>query len=71
MVTRHGVLASPLKLGAPDEVLGIDQRVADEACAADHADEFLARESIPLLARHLRVIDLGIISRVYRCRPFF
>lgn len=46
-------------------MLSIDQRVTDEACAADHADEFFFRQSIPLLTRDLCVVDLDFISRLY------
>lgn len=60
MEARHRVLARSLKFRAPNEVLGIDERITDEACAADHADEFFFRKCIPLLARHLGVVDLEL-----------
>lgn len=60
MEARHGVLARSLKFRAPDEVLGINKRVTDEACAADHADELFFWKGIPLLTRHLRVVDLEL-----------
>lgn len=65
MITRHGVFTSSFEFRTPDEVLGIDYRVTDEACATNHADEFFFRKSIPLLARHLRIIDLDSISRFH------
>ncbi len=49
-----------LPYGGPEQVLRLDQRVAEEAIAADHLNELLGRHGVPFpsVIHHKTIVDL-------------
>ena len=58
VVANDLVIRDLLPFGATDEVLGLEERVAEHRFVGNHGDEFLSRHRLPNLVEEGTVVDL-------------